>query len=109
MFAEDQMEELRQICSGAVPMADGTLRLVHLPNLQVPTGGNVKVLEGLLCPTNHSGYETRLFLSEGRFGRVNNWTSHQILGKTWHTWSWQGVSASLRLAEILALHLKALR
>jgi hypothetical protein len=82
---------------------------VHLPVLKVLINGVTTDMEGLLCPGEHSGYPTRLFLSQRVPGKGQNWTDHTILGKTWSTWSWKDVPASLPLTEILLGHLRALR
>jgi hypothetical protein len=107
VILEDAMSELRAICAGAQEMVEAAITYVYLPKLKlscVPAA-----LDGLLCVQQHSGYATRLFLSAEVPGKGNNWSAHQILGKTWYTWSWKDVSADLRPAEILLGHLDALR
>ena len=107
MISEDAMSELRAICAGAQEMVEAAITYVYLPKLRPP--GVPAALDGLLCIQQHSGYATRLFLSAQVPGKGNNWSTHQILGKTWYTWSWKDVSADLRPAEILLGHLDALR
>ena len=88
---------------------------VDLPAQPVDTGERRRVLDALLCPGPHSGYATRLFLAEpiperDRIqGQAANWTVHSILGRAWHSWSWQNVQASLPLHQMLLAHLHALR
>ena len=109
MVTAEELEEIEAICQGAKPMTDGPLQLIHMVDLVVPTGGGPVVIpEALLCLSTHEGYLTRLFLSQ-RSPKELNWTIHTILGKAWHTWSWQGVQVNQRLAQILAEHLRALR
>ena len=106
MRPSDELEELKRICSGAKEMPEGGITFILLPNLTISGQGEV---DGLLCPQARDGYPTRLFLSRQIPGKGNNWTPHRILDRSWTSWSWTGVGAELRLAEILANHLGALR
>jgi hypothetical protein len=101
------LQELRELCPGAEQLAEAGCTLISLPRLKLPCAPGVA--DALLAITQHSGYATRLFLSEPAPGKGTNWTVHQILGRKWHTWSWKDVSANLRPLEILRLHLRALR
>jgi hypothetical protein len=103
----DEMDDLRRLCPGAQEMTEGGVEYIFLPGLKHPCAPGA--LDGLLCPQQHSGYATRLFLSAPIPQRRNNWTTHAILSRAWHTWSWKDVQANQRLAEILAQHLRALR
>jgi len=103
----DQLEELRRLCPGAQELPQGGTEYIFLPALKHPCAPGT--LDALLCPQQHSGYPTRLFLSAPITGKGANWSTHTILGRTWHTWSWNHVSSDQRLAEILAQHLRALR
>jgi hypothetical protein len=103
----DEIEELQFICPSAREMSEGGVDYVFLPGLKVPGSG--RALDALLCPQQHSGYTTRLFLSEVIPGKGQNWRSHTILSRVWHSWSWNNVPANQRAAEILAQHLRALR
>jgi len=106
--AEDLLE-LRTICPGAEPMTDGPLHLVYLPSLRVLSDGKEHAVDGLLCLTTHKGYVTRLYLSRSFQQKQANWRVEQLVGRAWHSWSWQGVPALHRPAAILAQHLRALR
>jgi hypothetical protein len=77
--------------------------------LKLPGGCNPGVLDALMALHQHSGYPTRLFLAQRVQGRGQNWTVHHVLGRTWHTWSWNYVKADRRPAEVLAEHLRGLR
>lgn len=101
-----ELEELKRVCPEAKEMPEGGISFVLLPGLIVSGQGS---LDALLCPQQRDGYPTRLFLSRQIPGKGNNWSTHRILDRTWHTWSWTGVGQELRLAEILAAHLNALR
>lgn len=101
------MNELRAISPGAQEMTEAGIRYVFLPALKLPCAPGVA--DALLSLQQHSGYATRLFLSQPAVGKGNNWTTHHILGRTWHTWSWKDVPATIRPVEILLGHLGALR
>jgi hypothetical protein len=106
MRTPDEFDELKRICPGAKEMPEASIDFILLPDLKISGQGQV---DGLLCPQARDGYPTRLFLSKEVPGKGNNWTTHRILDRTWWTWSWKDVSADLRLAEILAAHISALR
>jgi len=108
MQSLEHLEELQFVCEGATEIREGGQVYIHLPVLKLPDGCNVKEVEALLCLSPHSGYPTRLFLAQPA-GRGNNWSPHCILGRTWHTWSWNHVPNSLRPMEMLAEHLRGLR
>lgn len=115
MISDDQLKSLAGICPSAKLVTENNTQFVYLPDLKIMIGDSVKTIHGLLCPSIHSGYSTRLFLSEQIAERPNigsqpaNWTVHLVLGKSWHTWSWQGVSESLPLMQMLLAHIGALR
>ena len=91
-------------------MHEGGVTYVHLPKLRLPPSCGSKDVEGLLRPgPGPDGYTTRLFLSEPCPGKGQNWTVHQILAKTWHTYSYNNVPSDLPLIEIFSNHFKVLR
>jgi hypothetical protein len=107
MVSDDELEELRAVCQEAKPLTDGPLQLIHLRQLQILIGTTKFVVpEALLCLTTHEGYPSRLFLCE-RPPKALNWSVITVLGRAWHKWSWQGVAANQRPAQILAQLLKA--
>jgi hypothetical protein len=110
MVSLDELEELRTVCSSAKGLTDGPLSLVHLSNLKMETNGQlIEVPEALLCLSGHQGYLTRLYLSQVVPKSGLNWQTEIVLGRSWNTWSWQGIPPSHRPAQILAQHLRALR
>lgn len=104
-----QIDALRPLSRGAVPMAEGGKDYIFLPGLKVTVGSDVRELDGLLCPSEVNGYTTRLYLSAPVPERQNNWQASTILGRNWHTWSWNNVPANIPLAQMLLEHLRALR
>lgn len=81
------------------------LPLVHLPDGCVPSSTDV-----LLCPTSRDGYASRLFLAERIESKTQcNWQATvRIAERSWHVFSWK-VAPNLRLAQMVAAHLRALR
>ena len=88
-------------------MSDGGNVFAFLPRLRFRAKGAIMCLDALLCPTPHSGYESRLFFEQVAPGYSGAWTEHQILARTWHTISWQGVSPDQPWTRILSEHLGA--
>lgn len=109
MVAAEHLQELTELCGEVRELTESGRMYIYLPRLRLPSGCVPKEVEGLLCLQEHSGYATRLFLSQTIPGRGANWTVHHIASRAWHSWSWNNVSAQLRPAQILAEHLRALR
>jgi hypothetical protein len=107
--AELQLAALRRINRRAELWDEGGRPLVYLPSMLVQHNGGKVTVDGLLCPRDHASYTTRLFLSLPFPNRGQNWTVHQIMGRAWHTMSFNNVPASLRWSEILAIHLGQLK
>ena len=105
----EQVEPLNGLCEAAKVMREGVQEIVYLAKLRIRVGGARHVVDAVLWPTLHAGYTTRLFLSQPFPAKAGNWTVHQILGRPWHSWSWQGVPANLPLLQMLLCHLDALK
>jgi hypothetical protein len=104
----DELTEVKAVCSGAVYVSEGGSEFVDLPTLKIPVGDRVEIRDALLSLSTHTGYTSRLYLSAPIAGRGQNWTSHMVLGRTWHTPSWNNVSPG-RPIEMLPQHLKVYR
>lgn len=63
-FPEEQVEELKEICSGAQPYEEGSISYFFLPKLSTPGGCSPEQVDALLCPTAHHGYTSRLFFAQ---------------------------------------------
>jgi hypothetical protein len=104
---------LHSVCPDAKLLFENGKPLIFLPRLKIRVGSTIKTIDALLCPSEHSGYMTRLFLAEpisecqSIKGQPANWSVHQLLSKMWHTWSWQNVPADLPILQILIAHVKA--
>lgn len=101
------LESLRPFAPELRVVTDCGRDYVLLPNLKVRVNGQIRVMDGLLCPSNVHGYITRLFLSQIVDGKGQNWKQYVIAGRTWHAPSWQNVEASMPLPQMLLAHLDA--
>ena len=101
----EKLEELQRTYPTASLLTEGGYELISLPKLKIVTGGVETVYEALLCPRQHSGYDTRLFLDKQVNGRGQNWKTFVILGKTWWACSLQGIKADQSYLNILLAHL----
>jgi hypothetical protein len=108
MIAPDHLSELQTAYSDAKILSDGGIEYAYIPKLILVNGNNSIEMEALICPQMRDGYSTRLFLSAPVPNKGQNWTQHQILGRTWHSWSWKNVPANQSLVQILMGHLPAL-
>lgn len=108
-IAAAELEALRAICGSATLLSDAGRQYISLPALKITVGGEIKTLDGLLCPQAADSYTTRLYLSQAIPERRSNWTAINILGRTWHTWSWNNVPANIPLVQMLLAHVGALR
>jgi len=108
---DDRLVGLRSLCSGPTFVSEGGKEYVLLPKLRFTSDNKVVEMDALLRPGEHTGYPTRLFLSQALPGKGQGggWSVHTIFGRTWHTWSWRGVPADIPLLQILLGHLWALR
>jgi hypothetical protein len=107
MTNDDALAELRQVCPGASPKTEAGQNFVDLPGLKIRVGAEIVVRDALLTLQAHSGYVSRLFLSQPIAApRTQNWTTHTVLGRAWHTPSWNNVAPG-RPVEMLLQHLKA--
>ena len=106
---EDELAELGLFCGKVTEQREGERRYLLLERVTLPAGCSPAAMEALLCPQERDGYMTRLFLASPITGKGTNWTVHRILDRTWHSWSWQNVSANQRLAQILLGHLRGLQ
>jgi hypothetical protein len=105
---QTDLAPLRALCPDAQLMPDGGQEFLHLPRLVIKSGGAEYVREALLSLKAHSGYTSRLLLSEPIPGRGQNWTVQNALGRNWHTPSWNNVMPGPPL-DMLLQHLRAYR
>lgn len=110
-FPEEQVAELREICPGALQCEEGGIPYFFLPKLSTPDGCSPEQVDALLCPSALHGYNSRLFLAQRITSpQPRNWNFEaRILERMWHAISWGIPETNLRLAQMLALHLRAFR
>lgn len=109
-FPEDQVAELKLICPDVSAVEEGGCVFLLLPGLHLPEGCSPVCIDALLCPTARDGYDSRLFFSERLQTKTErNWnaTGVRIAERNWHAFSWK-TSPNLRLAQMVAAHLRAL-
>lgn len=110
-FSEDQIKELKSIAPDLSMAQEGGYTYIRIDNLQLPDYCKPNVVNALLCPSQRDGYESTLFYSAMITGcPTRNWNRNgvRILGENWYAISWK-VNPGLRLAEMLQIHLSALR
>lgn len=110
-FPEEEVAELEQICPGARQYEEGGIPYFFLPQLRLPDGCSPAQVDALLCPTAHHGYTSRLFLVQRiSSSQLRNWsTGARIMERNWEAISWQIPQTNLRLAQVLAIQLRAFR
>ena len=108
MNPREEFEKLKAVFPSAQALGNGDRINVFLPKLPIRSNGKLIHRDVLLCPYEHGGYDTRLFLSEPVEGKGQNWSTHTLFTRNWHTWSWRYVSAAQAWSAILANHLAAL-
>jgi hypothetical protein len=98
------------LCEGDVSFREeGQRRLILMERLRLYVEGvETKVDALLILNHDNASYPTKLCLSERlRPGKVNWNESPYLLGRSWETFSWTGVSPDQSPIEILAGHLQA--
>lgn len=112
-FAEEQVAELKLLCADVSEVTEAGCVYVFLPGLTLPDGCSPARTDALLCPSARDGYESRLFFAERIESKARtepNWNVNgvRIAERNWHAYSWK-TSPNLRLAQMVAAHLRALR
>ena len=107
---EDQVRELKSQFPDIASAVEANVTYISIPKVKLPKGCTPEIIDVLLCPSPREGYSSRLFFSERVTSHPQlNWQpTVRILEKTWHVFSWQS-PPGLRLAQMLAVHLKAFR
>ena|SRR5579871_2401787 len=107
---EKELQSLREISPQASLHHEGGVPCVLLPQTHLVRPPGVLVMDMLLCPRGLSGYVTRLLLERRINERGNlNWQQVMLLGRSWHTWSWNLVSPDQPWIRIFAEHARILR
>ncbi len=104
---ETQLPLLYDLCEGTQVLTEAQYAFVLLTKLSFRAGAESLTMDALLCPQEHEGYATRLFLERQVPGKGNNWKSYPFLGRTWHACSWKDIVPEQPLLQILLGHLDA--
>jgi hypothetical protein len=106
----EQLESLRAISAKASLHAEGGATCVLLPGVHLTTADGDQEMDVVLCPRGLGGYKTRLLLARKVAGKPSlNWQVVVLLGQSWHTWSWNEISADQPWLRIYAEHARILR
>lgn len=110
-FPADEIEELKLFNPNLSLAEEGGRSYIRIEGLWLPAGCQPNTVTGLLCPLDHSGYTSRLFLSHqiDHKGRGQNWNAQGvvILGQKWWAVSWKIAQENKRLLSKLQAHLGA--
>jgi hypothetical protein len=108
---EPQLAPIAALCAGEVRfMEEGDRRYIFMHGLRFLARGAEKRMDALLCLNYpNSTYPSKLYLP-ANLGLGLNWNENAyILGRSWFSWSWKGVSPNQPPLAILAGHLEALK
>ena len=107
----EEIEELKKCYPNIGLASEGGKDYLRIEGLRLPEGCQPDTVTGLLCPTEHSGYSSRLFLSTRitHRGKGTNWNAAGvvILGQQWWAVSWKINAANVRLISKVQAHLGA--
>lgn len=109
-FTQAHIDELKGICADVQKCEEGGATFFLMPRLKLLNNCTPNEVDALLCPSPRDGYESRLYFSEKpQCAKALNWNgSIRLLERNWFAFSWKTV-AGLRLAQMLAEHLRGLR
>lgn len=110
-FPTDQIDELKKIAPSLCVAQEGGISFIRITGFTLPDGCDPAIADILLCPAPRDGYPSTLYYSKQiNCSKALNWnrTNVRILDSNWFAVSWR-VSSGLRLAELLLVHLRALR
>jgi len=109
-FADDEVEELKQIYPNVVAAGEGGITYICLRDIALPVGCSPARMDVLLCPFEREGYSSRLYFAEQVQSRSSlNWNgTTRVLERNWYAFSWK-VVPGLRLLQMVQEHLRPLR
>lgn len=112
-FPQDQITELFTAYSGGKQLEEGGTPYFFLPGHNHTEGGETQTLDLLLRPVKTDGYDSRLYFSQKPKSprtAALNWNADgvHIISRTWYAFSWT-TREGLTLAQMVAMHLRALR
>jgi hypothetical protein len=111
VLAPDQVDELKLLYGEIAQAEEGGLVYLLIKTLVLPPGCTPATSDALLCPMPRDGYDSRLyFASQIQSPTPRNWNGQvRILDRNWFAYSWKLNAAGLRLAQMVQMHVQALR
>lgn len=107
-FPPNQIDELRQYCTGIRELAEAGSTYLYLLGLALPFGCEPASCDALLCTCPRDGYPSRLYFSiqvVSRYTRNWNVTNARIAERNWFAFSWRVDLTNASLAQLLVAHL----
>ncbi len=113
-WSDNEIEELKKYYSDVMMAEEGGFTYFLIKEVKLPSYCSPSKVDVLLCPMSREGYTSRLFFAnkitnnmEG--AKTLNWNSNdqRILDRNWHAYSWKINKDDLRLAQMMADHLRA--
>ena len=114
-WPDDQVDELKRLFGEVQSAEEGGVTFFLFKSLQLPDRCTPQQVKALLCPSARDGYTSRLFFAQkvtvSEPTQTLNWNSvdQRILEENWHAYSWKINRTDLRLAQMIADHLRALK
>jgi hypothetical protein len=111
VYPIDQLSELKKLYPDVSVASDGGVVYLLIPAMPMPSQCNPDRADVLLCPSPRDGYSSRLFFSAivACASRPNwNRQNERILERNWVAYSFK-VPSGLRLAQLIAAHLRGLQ
>lgn len=113
IFPQDQVDELKRLAKQVELFDEGGTPFLLLSSLRLPEWCEPTSMDALLCPVSRDGYTSRLyFAGQARSSKGQpNWTGgpFRIVERDWVAYSWNPQRSDLRLAQLIANHLRAFR
>lgn len=110
---DEDVAELKDMFPEAQSATEGGFVYVLLPGVSLPDHCSPARVDLLLCPMSRGdGYPSRLFFSQQIQTRGSlNWNAQgvRILDRNWWAYSWKVNQGGLRLTQVVACHLTALK
>jgi hypothetical protein len=110
-FPAEQLDELKALYGEITVATEGGTLFIRFAALPLPDGCAPGTMEALLCPSAREGYPSRLYFAQRPTnGKAPNWHMNpRILERNWHVYSWKVPGEGHRLAQLVEMHLAALR
>lgn len=109
-YPQEQINELKRLSPNVSYAEEGGYHYFLIQGLQLPDGCHPNSSDVLLCPQLREGYQSRLFFpTQVGSSKQLNWNgSTFIFNRQWFAYSWRLQQSDLRLAQMVASHLKGL-